>query len=643
MTSTFEQACREADKKKAAEANGKKADDADDKRRFKQADILIGFSNEASLFHTPDGESFADITVANHRETHRVRGQGFRQWLRHQYFKQTKSGVNADAMQVAVETIAAKAAFEGEEHQVHIRVAEHEGDIYIDIGDASWRAIKASRAGWDVIAEPPVRFQRSLGTRPLPIPERGGSIQLLKPFCNVASDGDFVLLVAFARAVLRPNTNYVILVVTGEQGSCKSTTIRFIVWLTDPREPEQRSLPRNEEDLITAAKGAHLLNFDNVSGLKDWLSDAFCRLTTGGGTGKRRLYTDDDEVLFAGRRPICLNGIEDVINRADLIDRCEMLTHEPIPQNRRRDEKELEKEFKAAAPKIFGALLDGLVAGLTNLPSIEIADKPRMADFAMWAEACTRAYWEEGTFLKAYRANLDSSVELVLEANPVGDAVRLFMAHRTEWAGTSSALLPLLTPLVGEQAAKEHSWPKQVNVLSGKLRRAAPALRKAGIHIAFDRGGHASTRTIRIEARAKPEQAGNSSSASSASSAPAQNSNENGDLSAEDGDDMPTMRRRSADGATVGANWLKENETDEADDADDVLRSHSGVFDFDAVLEELPARAAPQTPTECGYCGRPGTPDRPLRLAGDGVRMSYLHRACEAPWAEGLTLGSSVH
>jgi hypothetical protein len=91
-----------------------------------------------------------------------------------------------------------------------------------------------------------------------------------------------------------------------------------------------------------------------------------------------------------------------------------------------------------------------------------------MADFALWAEACTRAYWKQGTFLEAYRANLASSVELVLEANPVGEAVRLFMANKFEWTGTASGLLPLLTALVGEQAAKEQGWPKRANVLSGK-------------------------------------------------------------------------------------------------------------------------------------------------------------------------------
>jgi Bifunctional DNA primase/polymerase, N-terminal len=272
--------------------SSKDADDNDDgDKKPKQADVLIALAADADLFHAPDGEAFADIPIDGHRETHRVRSQAFRQYLRHLYFKKARAGVNADAMQVAIETIAAKAVFEGEKHEVHIRVAELGDAIYIDIGNDSWRAIKVTAAGWQVVPSPPVRFQRSAGTRPLPTPQRGGSIQLLRPFCNVASKGDFVLLVAFALAVLRPNANYPVLVVTGEQGACKSTTIRFIVRLTDPRMPEQRSLPRDEDDLITAAKGSHLLPFDNVSGLVDWLSDAFCRLSTGGGAGKRRLQS----------------------------------------------------------------------------------------------------------------------------------------------------------------------------------------------------------------------------------------------------------------------------------------------------------------------------------------------------------------
>ena len=103
---------------------------------------------------------------------------------------------------------------------------------------------------------------------------------------------------------------------------------------------EHRSMPRSEEDLLVAAKSQHVLAFDNVSGLGEWLSDAICRLSTGGGAGKRRLYTDEDEVLFSGRRLVAINGIEDVAVRPDLVDRAVMLALEPIAEKQRRDEAE---------------------------------------------------------------------------------------------------------------------------------------------------------------------------------------------------------------------------------------------------------------------------------------------------------------
>jgi len=42
--------------------------------------------------------------------------------------------------------------------------------------------------------------------------------------------------------------------------------------------------------------------------LPNWLSDALCRLATGGCFGVRQLYIDDEEMLFEAARPILLNG-----------------------------------------------------------------------------------------------------------------------------------------------------------------------------------------------------------------------------------------------------------------------------------------------------------------------------------------------
>jgi energy-coupling factor transporter ATP-binding protein EcfA2 len=529
----------------------------------RQADVLLQLAKAAVLFHSPapDCDAFADIAINGHRETHRIRGHGFRQWLRHQFFRKTKTGANSDALQVATETIAAKATFEGDEHEVHCRIAGQGGTIYIDLGDKDWKAIRVTNAGWDIVADPPVRFQRAPSMRELPVPVRGGSIELLRPFCNVSESG-FTLFVAVLLAGLRPQSNYPVAVLTGEQGTGKSSLVRILARLIDPRMPEQRSTPRTEEDLLVAAKGQHFLSFDNISGLPDWLSDAICRLSTGGGAGKRRLYTDEEEVLFSGRRLVAINGIEDVAVRPDLVDRAVMLALEPIAEKRRRDESEYNAEFARTAPKVLGALLDGAVTGLRDLAATRIADKPRMADFALWAEACTRAYWPAGTFLAAYRANLAASVDLVLEASPVGEAVQLFMTDRADWEGTASALLPLLTGIISEQAAREKSWPKRADVLSGKLRRVAPALRRTGIHIAFDRTGH--TRTIHIEGRAAPEQQGKTAS-------------------------------RASQASPSGRNASKNNgQGHDANDANDaVSHPQSGnrlTSDFDAVLEELASR-----------------------------------------------------
>jgi hypothetical protein len=192
-----------------------------------------------------------------------------------------------------------------------------------------------------------------------------------------------------------------------------------------------------------------------------------------------------------------LNGIEDVVTKPDLLERSLIQVLEPIPESNRRDESDYGGQLEQAAGEIFGALLDGLVAGLKNLATVKIADKPRMADLALWGEACTQAYWPAGTFLRAYRENVARAVDLTIEASVVAQAVQAFMATKTEWVGTASELLSLLTIMVGEQAARERAWPKQANQLSNKLRRVAPPLRRTGINIAFERQPHG-TRVLHI-------------------------------------------------------------------------------------------------------------------------------------------------
>ena len=459
----------------------------------------IGACSE--LFHTSTGTAFADLLVDGHRETWPIRGKRFRRWLRRRYYEATGAALGAHAISSELDLLEARAQFDAPERSIHVRIAEQDGHIYLDLADEHWRAVEIGHNGWRVKQCPPVRFRRPAGMLPLPAPEQGGSIEALLPLLNLSSRNDFVLVVAWLLAALRPGGPYPLLAISGEQGSAKTVLSKMLKALLDPNTAPVRALPREERELMIAANNGHLLAFDNLSGLSTWLSDAFCRLASGGSFAVRQLYTNDDEVLFQAARPLLVNGIEDVVSRPDLAGRGIFLTLAPIAEQERRSEAELWREFALARSAILGALLDAAVRGLQTLPGIRLTSLPRMADFALWATACEPALWPAGTFARAYDGNRRAAVEAIIETDPVAICIWRLMADGGSWTGTASDLLRAAATLAGE--GKSADWPKNPGAFAGRVRRAQTFLRMLGIEISFNREGRAGTRTIRISSRIK--------------------------------------------------------------------------------------------------------------------------------------------
>ena len=177
---------------------------------------------------------------------------------------------------------------------------------------------------------------------PLPVPIGGGSIEALAPFVNLPNRADSVLVVAWLLATLRYGGPYPLLAVSGEQGSAKTVLSKILRALIDPNAAPVRTMPREERNLFIAASNSHLLAFDNLSDLPVWISDALCRLASGGSFAVRRLYIPTGtKYCCKAARPIILNGIEDVITRPDLADRAVFITlphlQEERPPRRERD------------------------------------------------------------------------------------------------------------------------------------------------------------------------------------------------------------------------------------------------------------------------------------------------------------------
>jgi hypothetical protein len=311
-----------------------------------QADILVDLAQPAELFHAPDGTAFADLHINGHRETWPIKSKGCRRWLTHRYYEERHGAPSSEALQAAINLIEARAQFDGPERMVHIRVGGFEGRLYLDLCDDTWSAIEIDEDGWRIEDEPPIRFRRTAGMRPLPIPVPGGSINALRPFLNVHTDADFVLSVGWSLAALRGRGPYPVLVLAGEHGSAKSTFSSILRKLVDPNTAPLRALSREDRELFIAANNCHVLTFDNVSGLPGWTSDTLCRIATGGGFAVRQLYTDQEEVLFDVVRPVILNGIEDIVNRPDLADRSLFLNLEPIPEDALKLAQQLDRAIE---------------------------------------------------------------------------------------------------------------------------------------------------------------------------------------------------------------------------------------------------------------------------------------------------------
>ena len=386
--------------------------------------------------------------------------------------------------------------------EVHHRVAAGEnGQIFVDLRNSEHTVIEVDKEGYrrhDFAAEIPL-FYRTPGMMPLPDPVGiAPNLGLLRDFLNLRSDGDWRLLIVFILYSLRPFGPYVILVVSGIAGSSKSTFSRLVRMLIDPSSVSTQALPKSIADLMITAKNSHLLVFDNVRKLSVELSDAFCRIATGGGYRTRTLYTDDEETLIHVTKPCILNGIDDVASQPDLVSRC-ILMDLPVITTRRTEE-ELNNKFAASFPAIFAGLMDTLSKTLAELDNITEAPTARMADFARFGMAVERALsWPKGSFNAAFAQNQQEQMTNSLGDDPLAAAMRALVRADMEvgspYVRTPTFLLQALADFVPSTKASSNAWPQTPHSLSKRLKKMEPALRACGIGIAFH---HSANRTISV-------------------------------------------------------------------------------------------------------------------------------------------------
>lgn len=555
----------------------------DDERKVEKksaATLLVEMAERAFTFGISELDEPFAVPVTGPELVRTLRGgkTSLRAVLARMYFDTYRKAAPQQALADALLVLEGKASG-ADSTPLHLRVAEHDGALWLDLGDATGRAVRISEAGWTIADNVPVRFKRTSLQLPLPEPRPGGSLDLLRARLNI-DDKDWPLILAYLVACLMPSIPHPVLSLVAEQGTGKSTATKVMVSVLDPSPVPLRKPPKDMDSWVTAAQGSWIVGLDNLSSLPEWLSDSLCRAVTGDGDVRRKLYTDGDFAVFAFRRCIIANGIDLGGIRDDLADRMLPITLHVIDPAERTPESELWPHWADEHPFILGALLD-LTAGVAGIiPSVSLGSAPRMADFARVIAAVDRILGTTG--LHRY-----TSRSADLAADQLSGELFYLQLHASigpaGWEGNAAELLAMATPTDPTWRAPRSGWPKNARAVTGQLRRMAPTMRKVGWRVEeLGRGGHANVSQFGLT---PPTDAGNNTGDDHQEKLP---------------ESLPQRQQRQQDRPDAG----------DAGDAGTIPAISLGLS-MPVARQPASSVCSPAAPvsgtTGCEYCGQPAT------------------------------------
>jgi primase-polymerase (primpol)-like protein len=457
-------------------------------KRASDINILLDIINREEniiLFHDTSGEAYISFQVKDHIETWGCKTKFVRRWLSNEFWNRTKSAANSEAIKNIISVLDARASFSGPEYSLKNRFAWEENNLWYDLTNNVWSAVRINSENWEIIASPPILFRRYAHNCSQVLPARDkGDLSLLLNYVNITDPQHKLLLMVYVVSCFIPDFANPMLVIFGSQGSAKTTLAKLLRLIIDPSIIEVVSMPDNPKELIQALAHHAFLFFDNVSYISENISDILCKVITGSGFTKRELYSDDEDIIYTLKRPLGINGINLVGTRPDLLERSLIIELSRIEPENRKSEMDLMENFERELPQILAGIFDVLVKAIKIRPTIKLESLPRMADFTLWGCAISEALgYTQKDFLDAYEANITTQTDTILTENIVAAAIISFMDSKFEWSGTATELLRQLNTqaFIDDVSTYEKYWPKGSNVLMRRLNELKVNLKEVGI------------------------------------------------------------------------------------------------------------------------------------------------------------------
>ena len=414
-----------------------------------------------------------------------IKSKVFHRWLSGNYYDYSRKGFSNETFSVVVNTLEGQAYQEDQIIKLYNRIAKVEDVIYCDLGNDK-TVVRIDSKGWKKTTNCPVKFKRFKHQLPQVDPVTGGELSNVLGYINIFDPQEQLLFLTYIIAAFIPDIPRVVLVHIGDQGAAKSTAMRVVRSLIDPSSAELLIPPSDIPELALAANHNYCLYLDNLSYLSDQLSDVLCRLVTGVGFTKRKLYTDSDDILLNQIVAVGITGITLVATKPDLLDRCLILRFQRISDEKREDEGDFWQRFNNEKPYILGAIFTALSKVLQIIPNLKLSQKPRMADYAKYAVAAAIALGGDAEmFLTAFAENVKRQNNAAIEASAVAQVVIDFMSDKEEWEGSSSELhgqLKVIAENANLEIGGKNGFPKASNWLWRKIQPIRPNLTAIGIY-----------------------------------------------------------------------------------------------------------------------------------------------------------------
>lgn len=308
---------------------------------------------------------------------------------------------------------------------------------------------------------------------------RKGLIEELKPYLNMDTQMQILFVIMLVQNFICSSSHFAY-IFSSKQGSGKSTLTNIIRRIIDPAVAVMASMPENADSLKNHLANNLVVCFDNTQPLNNTYSDILCGAVTGTSFVKRKLYTDNDEVIMKLHNIIILNGIDIIPRKSDLLERSVLFKLNNIPNRKRKSEAEIKAEFEEDLPYIFGEVLKTLKKYFQKKDSIKVVGDHRMSGAYRDCYIIATILGVENEFLEAFSANQKLLQADYEETNPIISAITSFMDGCNVISDSVSALY-----LGIKRYADKLKFPKSPSAFSRMLREQQTELLKAGFVIAF--------------------------------------------------------------------------------------------------------------------------------------------------------------